>query len=48
MSSGTKSPDKIIDWKTVDLYNKSLPQDINKKYVSHTMGTVRIEVRNII
>jgi hypothetical protein len=48
MSSDTKLPDKKIDWKTVDLYNKSLPQDIDRKYVHRKTGTIRIEVRNII
>jgi hypothetical protein len=48
MSSGIKSPDNKIDWKTVDLYNKSLPEDINKRDVIHMTGTIKIEVWNII
>jgi hypothetical protein len=48
MSSGSKSSDNKIDWKTVGVDDKSVPPNLNKKDVHHYAGTVRIEVWNII
>jgi hypothetical protein len=48
MTSGIKSTNNGLDWKTVDLYNRSLPEDVNKKDVSLVTGIMKIEVQYLI
>ncbi|XP_021915429.1 protein ABHD14B-like isoform X3 [Zootermopsis nevadensis] len=43
MTSGIKSENNRLDWKTVDVYNKSLPEGVNKKDVSLVTGIIKIE-----
>lgn len=48
MTSGIKSENNRLDWKTVDVYNKSLPEGVNKKDVSLVTGIIKIEVKYLI
>jgi hypothetical protein len=44
MATGSKATSNRIEWKIVDLFNKSLPEDVNKEEVILTTGTIKIEV----
>jgi hypothetical protein len=45
MASELKSTGDKRDWRTVDLYSKSLPEDVDIKHISLATGTVKIEVQ---
>jgi hypothetical protein len=48
MTTGIKSTNKRLDWKTADLYNRSLPEGVNKDDVSLVTGSIKVEVHYII
>ena len=45
MASELKSTGDKRDWRTVDLYSRSLPKGVDIKHVSLATGTVKIEVQ---
>jgi len=45
MASELKSTSDKRDWRTVDLYSRSLPEGVDTKHVSLATGTVKIEVQ---
>jgi hypothetical protein len=45
MATELKSAGDKRDWKTVDLYSRSLPEGVDIKHVSLATGTVKIEVQ---
>jgi hypothetical protein len=44
MTTGLESTNNRLDWKTVDLNNRSLPEDVNKKDVILVTGIIKMEV----
>jgi hypothetical protein len=45
MASELKNTGGKRDWRTVDLYSRSLPGDVDIEHVSLATGTVKIEVQ---
>jgi hypothetical protein len=45
MASELKSTGNKRDWRTVDLYSRSLPEGVDVKHASLATGTVKIEVQ---
>jgi hypothetical protein len=45
MASELKSTGAKRDWRTVDLYSRSLPEGVDTKHASLSSGTVKIEVQ---